>query len=131
MENFLECFTPIFEASEKYQTLKYRFLLFLSKAQNSKIYSMDNYRTFCNLIKGKLIYEEDTYKRLSKNMIENFKEKYPKEFTDNFKYFQIATIVEFLVEKEYKEQWLLNIIIIFNLFYSWINISSNFTGLLI
>ena len=104
LENFLECFTPIFEASEKYQTLKYRFLLFLSKAQNSKIYSMDNYRTFCNLIKGKLIYEEDTYKRLSKNMIENFKEKYPKEFTDNFKYFQIATIVEFLVEKEYKEQ---------------------------
>ena len=103
LENFLECFTPIFEASEKYQTLKYRFLLFLSKDQKLKTYSMDNYRTFCNLIKGKLIYEEDTYKKLSKNMIENFKEKYPKEYTDNFKYFQIATIVEFLVEKEYSE----------------------------
>ena len=103
LENFLECFTPIFEASEKYQSLKYKFLLFLSKDQKSKTFSMDNYRTFCNLIKGKLIYEEDTYKKLSKNMIENFKEKYPKEYTDNFKYFQIATIVEFLVEKEYME----------------------------
>ena len=36
LENFLECFTPIFEASEKYQTLKYRFLLFLSKDQKKK-----------------------------------------------------------------------------------------------
>ena len=36
-------------------------------------------------------------------MIENFKQKYPKEYTDNFKYFQIATIVEFLVNKEYNE----------------------------
>ena len=103
LENFLECFTPIFEASEKYQTLKYRFLLFLSKNQQKKEFSMDNYRTFCNLIKGKLIYEEDTYNKLSKNMIENFKEKYPKEYTDNFKFFQIATIVEFLVDKEYNE----------------------------
>ena len=66
-------------------------------------FSMDNYRAFCNLIKAKVIYEEDTYRKLSKNMIENFKQKYPKEYTDNFKYFQIATIVEFLVNKEYNE----------------------------
>ena len=102
-ENFLECFLPIFEASEKYQTLKYRFLLFLAKDQKRKTFSMDNYRAFCNLIKGKLIFEEDTYNKLSNNMLENFKQKYPKEYTDNFKYFQIATIVEFLVDKEYNE----------------------------
>ena len=102
-ENFLECFLPIFEASEKYQTLKYRFLLFLAKDQKLKTFSMDNYRAFCNLIKGKLIFEEDTYNKLSNNMLENFKQKYPKEYTDNFKYFQIATIVEFLVDKEYNE----------------------------
>ena len=104
LENFLECFSPIFDASEKYQTLKYRFLLFLAKTNNeTDTFSMDNYRAFCNLIKAKVIYEEDTYRKLSKNMIENFKQKYPKEYTDNFKYFQIATIVEFLVNKEYNE----------------------------
>ena len=104
LENFLECFSPIFDASEKYQTLKYRFLLFLAKMNNeTNTFSMDNYRAFCNLIKAKVIYEEDTYRKLSKNMIENFKQKYPKEYTDNFKYFQIATIVEFLVNKEYNE----------------------------
>ena len=103
LENFLECFSPIFEASEKYQTLKYRFLLFLAKDQKSKTFSMDNYKVFCNLIKAKVIYEEDTYKQLSKNMVENFKQKYPKEYTDNFKYFQISTIVDFLVDKEYTE----------------------------
>ena len=102
-ENFLECFLPIFEASEKYQTLKYIFLLFLTKDKKLKTFLMDNYRVFCNLIRGKWIYEQDTYIKLSKNMIENFKQKYPKEYTDNFKYFQIATIVEFLVDKEYNE----------------------------
>ena len=102
-ENFLECFSPIFEASEKYQTLKYRFLLFLAKGPNSQTLPMENYKVFCNLIKGKLVYEEDTCKKLSKNMIENFKRKYPKEYTDNFKYFQISTIVDYLVDKEYNE----------------------------
>ena len=99
-ENFLDCFTPILESPDKYQTLKYRFLLFLSKTPNSNIYTMENYKVFCNLIKGKSVYEDDKCKQLSKNMIENFKQKYPKELTDNFKYFQIATIVEFLVDKE-------------------------------
>ena len=102
-ENFLECFSPIFDASEKYQTLKYRFLLFLTKVPNSQTLSMENYKVFCNLIKGKMVYEEDTCKKLSKNMIENFKKKYPKEYTDNFKYFQISTIVDYLVDKEYNE----------------------------
>ena len=102
-ENFLDCFTPILEISDKFQIFKYRFLLFLSKTPNSKVYTMENYKVFCNLLKGKSVYEDDKYKQLSKNMIENFKQKYPKEFTDNFKYFQIATIVEFLIDKDCME----------------------------
>ena len=38
-ENYIECFTPIFEASEKYQTLKYKLLLFLVINQNNKTIS--------------------------------------------------------------------------------------------
>ena len=103
-ENFLECFLPIFDASQKYQALKYRFLLFLAKDKTRQTFSMDNYKSFCNLTKGKLIFEDDTYNKLSNNMLENFKQKYPKEYTENFKYFQISTIVEFLVDKECSEQ---------------------------
>lgn len=104
LENFLECFSPIFEASEKFQTFKYRFLLFLAKGPKSQNISMDNYKVFCNLIKGKIVYEEDTCKKLSKNMLDIFKKKYPyKQYADNFKYFQISTIVDYIVDKEYNE----------------------------
>jgi len=99
-ENFVECFTPILEASKQFQTLKYKFLLYLVKNQNTQVITMENYRLFCNLIKGSMAYDEETYKKLSKNMIENFKKKYPKEYTDNFKYLHISTIVEFISDKE-------------------------------
>ncbi len=99
-ENYIECFTPIFEASEKYQTLKYKLLLFLVINQNNKTLSMENYKVFCNLIKGKWVYEEQMYKKLSKNMIERFKEKFPKDYTDNFQYYKICSIVEDLVDNE-------------------------------
>jgi hypothetical protein len=95
MDNYLDCFTPIFDASEKYQTLKYKFLLSLVKNHNNQTISMENYKIFCNLTKGKWIYDEDTYKKLSKNMIETFKHKYPGEYTDNFKFTHISAIVEY------------------------------------
>ena len=103
MDNYLDCFFPIFDASEKYQTLKYKFLLSLVKNHSNQTISMENYKIFCNLIKGKWIYDEDTYKKLSKNMIETFKQKYPGEYTDNFKFTHISAIVEYLVDKEYND----------------------------
>lgn len=103
LENFIECFSPIFEVSDKLQPLKYRFLLYLAKSPSSPILSMENYKFFCNLIKGKMVYEEDICKKLSKNMIESFKKKYPNEYTDNFIYFHIATIVDCLVDRDYND----------------------------
>ena len=103
-ENYIECFTPIFEASEKYQTLKYKLLLFLVINQNNKTLSMENYKVFCNLIKGKWVYDEQTFLKLSKKMIKHFKEKYPKDYTDNFKYYKICSIVEDLIDNEYLQK---------------------------
>ena len=102
-ENYMECFTPIFDASERFQTLKYKFLLSLVINQNNQTLSMENYKLFCNLIKGKWVYDEGIYKKITKNMIDNFKQKYPKDYTDNFKYYKISSIVEFLVDKEYND----------------------------
>ena len=98
-ENFLDCFVPILENKlDKCQTFKYKFLMNLVKNQHTQIISMENYKIFCNLIKGKSVYEEESCKKLSKNMIENFKNKYPRENADDFKYFQILAIIEYLID---------------------------------
>ena len=98
-ENFLDCFMPILENKlDKCQTLKYKFLMNLVKNQNTQIVSMENYKVFCNLIKGKSVYEEENCKKLTKNMIESFKNKYPRENADDFKYFQILAVIEVLVD---------------------------------
>ena len=100
-ENFLDCFTPILENRvDKGQTLKYKFLLSLVKNQNTQIVSMENYKVFCNLIKGKSVFEEENCKKLSKNMVESFKNKFPRENVDDFKFFQIMTIIECLIDEE-------------------------------
>ena len=98
-ENFLDCFVPILENRlDKCQTFKYKFLMNLVKNQHTQIISMENYKIFCNLIKGKSVYEEESCKKLSKNMIENFKNKYPRENADDFKYSQILAIIELLID---------------------------------
>ena len=104
-ENFLDCFMPILENKlDKCQTFKYKFLMNLVKNQNTQIVSMENYKVFCNLIKGKAVFEEENCKKLSKNMIENFKNKYPRENADDFKYFQIAAVIEVLIDGEQKTE---------------------------
>jgi hypothetical protein len=98
-ENFLDCLVPVLENKyDKCQTLKYRFLLNLVKNQKKQIVTMENYKAFLNLIKGKSIYDEEQHRKLSKNLIENFKNKFPNENPDNFTCFQIMTIVEYIIE---------------------------------
>ena len=98
-ENFLDCFIPILENRlDKCQTFRYKFLMNLVKNHHTQIVSMENYKVFCNLIKGKSVYEEEGCKKLSKNMIETFKTKYPTENADDFKYFQILAVIECLID---------------------------------
>ena len=100
-EAFLNCFLPIFDLSDKYQNYKYSFLLFLVKKSGYNTISMNNYRLFCNLIKGKLIYEEDTCSDIIGKMLPIIKVKYPKDDLDNLNYQHVSIILEFLVEYEY------------------------------
>jgi hypothetical protein len=98
-ENFLDCFTPILENKvAECQTLKYKFLMNLVNNQKDQIVSMENYKVFCNLIKGKSVFEEENYRKLSKEMIEMFKIKYPRENADDFKFFQILSVIEVLID---------------------------------
>ena len=98
-ENLLDCLVPVLENKyDKCQTFKYRFLINLVKNQKKQIVTMENYKAFLNLIKGKSIYDEEQHRKLSKNLIESFKNKFPNENPDNFTCFQIMTIVEYIIE---------------------------------
>ena len=100
-ENYLNFFMPIFDLPDKFQWYKYSFLLFLVKKSGYNTISMSNYRLFCNLIKGSLIYEEDTCIDIIGKMLPIIKVKYPKDDLDNLNYQHVSIILEFLVDYEY------------------------------
>ena len=105
LENFLDCFSPIFEASDKFRGMKYKFLLYLIKNHFSKTITFENYKVFCNLIKGKWIYDSEICENLSENMLGMFNEKYPKENMNELNFFYVNTIVELIVDKEYNKDY--------------------------
>ena len=100
-EDFLNCFMPIFDLPEKYQFYKYGFLLFLVKKKDEDVITLSNYRIFCNLIRGKLIYEEDICEDIIGKLIPIIKTKYPKDDPENLSYKHVAIILEFLVNYMY------------------------------
>ena len=100
-EDFMNCFIPIFELSEKYQYYKYGFLLFLVKKKGENVITLSNFRIFCNMIRGKLIYEEDICEDIIGKLIPIIKTKYPKDDPDNLNYKHVTIILEFLVNYIY------------------------------
>ena len=100
-EDFMNCFMPIFELPEKYQYYKYGFLLFLVKKKRENIITLSNFRIFCNMIRGKLIYEEDICEDIIGKLIPIIKTKYPKDDQDNLNYKHVTIILEFLVNYIY------------------------------
>ena len=99
-ENFLECFNPILEIGNKNLSSKYKFLLYLVKNHTTQAISMENYKVFCSLIKGKTVYQENICTKLNNNIVESFKTKYPKEYNKNFKYYQLSSILEYLIDNK-------------------------------
>ena len=100
-ENYLNFFSKIFELPYKYQFYKYNFLLFLVKKSGFNTISMSNFRLFCNLIKCKVIYEEEIYEGINEKMVPIIKAKYPKDDLDNLNYQHVSIILEFLINYEY------------------------------
>ena len=100
-EEFLNCFIPIFELPEKYQYYKYSFLLFMVKKKNENVITLSNYNIFCNLIRGKLIYEDDICEDIIGKLIPIIKVKYPKDDNDNLNYNHVTIILEYLVNYMY------------------------------
>ena len=94
---------PVFELSEKFQFYKYGLLLFLVKKNDVNVISLNNYRIFCNLIRGKLIFQSETCDDIIGKLIPMLKAKYPKDDTENLNFQHVSIILEFLVSYEYWE----------------------------
>jgi len=65
------------------------------------IITLSNYRIFCNMIRGKLIYEEDICEDIIGKLIPIIKTKYPKDDPENLNYKHVTIILEFLVNYMY------------------------------
>ena len=76
---------------------------FLLKKSEQNIITLSNYRVFCNLIRGKLIYQDETSKDVIAKLLPILKAKYPKDDTENLNYQHVTIILEFLVNYEYEE----------------------------
>ena len=100
-QQYLDCFTPIFEASEKYQCCKYKFLLYLVKNHFNDTISKYNFKMFLNLIKGKSIYESETCDDIIEKLLPIVKKKYPKDNFNELNYLHVSIILEYLVDFEY------------------------------
>ena len=101
-ENYLLYFDPIYKASEEYQSYKYKYLLYLSKNKYSDIMTQLEFDMFLNLVKGKSIYDKETYSDLIKRFKIIYKKQYPKENEKEYYFDHVYTILEFIIDLNYE-----------------------------
>ena len=101
-ENYLKYFNPIYKASEEFQSYKYKYLLFLSKNKYKKIMTQLEFDMFLNLVKGKKIYDKETYSDLIKRFKIIYKKQYPKENQKQYYYGHVYAILEFIIDLNYE-----------------------------
>ena len=101
-ENYLIYFNPIYKASEEYQSYKYKYLLHLCKNKYSDIMTQLEFDMFLNLVKGKTIYDKETYSDLIKRFKIIYKKQYPKENEKEYYFEHVYTILEFIIDLNYE-----------------------------
>jgi hypothetical protein len=101
-ETYLTYFSPVFKASEEYQSFKYKYLLYLSKNKYSEIMTQLEFDMFLNLVKGKIIYDKETYSDLIKRFKVIYKKQYPSENQKYYYYSHVNAIIEFIIDLNYE-----------------------------
>ena len=102
-ENYLKYFNPIFKASEEFQSYKYKYLLYLSRNKYSEIMTQLEFDMFLNLVKGKKIYDKETYSDLLKRFKVIYKKQYPKDNNNKQYYFShVNAVIEFIIDLNYE-----------------------------
>lgn len=101
-EKYLKYFSPIFKAGEEYQSYKYKFLLYLCRNKYSEIMTQLEFDMYLNLVKGKKIYDKETYSDLIKRFKVIYKKQYPKENQKQYFFSHVNAIIEFIIDLNYE-----------------------------
>ena len=100
-ENYLKYFNPVFKAAEEFQSYKYKYLLYLSRNKYNKIMSQLEFDIFLNLVKGKIIYDKETYSDLIKRFKVIYKKQYPNDHKIYY-YMHVNAVIELIIDLNYE-----------------------------
>ena len=100
-ENYLKYFNPVFQAAEEFQSYKYKYLLYLSRNKYNEIMTQLEYDIFLNLVKGKVIYDKETYSDLIKRFKVIYKKQYPNDHKI-FYYKHVNAVIELIIDLNYE-----------------------------
>ena len=98
-ENFANIFLTILKQKDEYLVLKYIFILSLFRFREEDI-NVKHINIFLQLIKGKLVYNNDIYDELSHNLIQRYDRLYSDEVGTTFKYSNILLCLETFFDKK-------------------------------
>ena len=100
-ETFVKIFLNILKQKDEYSILKYIFILSLFRFREEDI-NVKHINIFLQLIKGKLVFNNDLYDELSHNLIQRYDRLYSNEIGTTFKYRNILICLETFFDKNTK-----------------------------
>jgi CRISPR/Cas system endoribonuclease Cas6 (RAMP superfamily) len=96
-ENFVKSFSSILKLKEN-NVLKYKFIISLFRFGEEDI-NVKHINIFLQLIRGKMMFEGNTYDELNNNLIKRYDRIYSNEIGMNFKFGNILTCLESFFDK--------------------------------
>jgi hypothetical protein len=100
-ENFVKSFSTILKLKDDYSVLKYKLIMSVFLYGEEEI-TVNHINIFLQLIKGKLIYDEEIWDKLSRSLIKKYDRIYSYELGTNFKFEKILLCLESFFDKQLK-----------------------------
>jgi hypothetical protein len=100
-ENFVKSFSTILKLKDDYSVLKYKLIMSVFLYGEEEI-TVNHINIFLQLIKGKLIYDEEIWDKLSRSLIKKYDRIYSYDLGTNFKFEKILLCLESFFDKQLK-----------------------------
>ena len=98
-EDFVKSFFIILKIKDENSILKYKFIISLFRFGEEDI-NVKHINIFLQLIKGKIIFDNNLYDEISRNLISRYDRLYSNEIGQNFKFSKIMICLESFFDKE-------------------------------
>ena len=80
-ESFLNCFLKILRLEDEQLIIKYKFLLYILADENKEEITLNQLKQYCNeILKCKMIYDEDLYNEIRTKIINKYNSLYKGEY---------------------------------------------------